>query len=931
LIFKETRMKFYKVSTVFCIVMLLNNLIVAQVLFEQDDHFSQNYAAKSLIAAGMVDINGDGFDDIVRVKDGNALEVIYVTNEGSYLHPVVIDDINVNDAWSMAVANLDNGLKNDILLARAFKDLQIISTDNKDELYLRQSVANKNYSQSSTMADINGDGWLDLFICSDDSESLILKNNGSGEFVKDNSLIDLNTSRPSDNSGNYGSEWMDIDSDGDLDLYISKCKAGVNNPNDPRRINMLYVNDGHNNYTENAEAFDLNFGQQSWASSFGDLDNDGDVDGIVIHHGAAHSLLENIDNKFVDRSDRIKSLSSEAFQVIMRDFDNNGFQDILIVGGKDYMLWNQGDFKFIVDESPMGHYDMISCAVGDVNRDGSLDILGVYGGVALNAPGVLNDILWVNNSNRNNFLNIRLHGIKSNANGVGARIRVKGDWGIQIRDVKAGESYSVSNSLNSNFGLSGASKIDHIEVTWPSGQVDKYRNLAVNTFYEITEGGCINSYKKPEQSQINLCEGQGITLFSEESALWSDMTTSTSKVVNQAGIYFNRINSEQSCIQSTEPTYVSNFAESLYTDAESYMACNGDPFIIKYGTTEYNLQQLQIDRSESGPVSIFMNGSCQSFEKNIHLVRVFADSPLITNTHDDGMITIDNDQNQINWYKEYNDVIPFHVGDTLYVSHVDATALFVESEMKIEYPPEFGAEVSHTGTNQYSGDQLSGGMYFDVLEEVIIEELTVYTDTEGERKFIIEDKNQNIVFEKMVSLTDGRNVIELQVALPAGKDYFIHTDTETNKINLGFHSPRLVRSNSNTNYPYQIGGEIKIVNSSFGPSYFMYFYNWKVRKADFICRSERLSVNIVQDTSVDTEDDILTRQINIYPNPTSDYLTIDIPEDYKLQRMALINAQGQTQALDLNLNVNLSEYTTGVYVLELGFENHIVRKQVIVE
>ncbi|MFN8338873.1 MAG: VCBS repeat-containing protein [Saprospiraceae bacterium] len=82
--------------------------------------------------------------------------------------------------------------------------------------------------------------------------STIWRNTGNGNYVRDDMGIDMTSDPASDNSGNYGIVFTDFDNDGDQDFYISKCRAGVTDPNDGRRINQLFVNDGANHYTEMA-------------------------------------------------------------------------------------------------------------------------------------------------------------------------------------------------------------------------------------------------------------------------------------------------------------------------------------------------------------------------------------------------------------------------------------------------------------------------------------------------------------------------------------------------------------------------------------------------------------------------------------------------------------------------------------------------------
>ena len=93
------------------------------------------------------------------------------------------------------------------------------------------------------MMDMNNDGWLDVFGCHDNAAPRTWLNNGSGSLTY-NAWINYATSPSSDMSGNYGSTWTDFDNDGDIDFYITKCRQGVNDPNDPRRWNRLFVNNG---------------------------------------------------------------------------------------------------------------------------------------------------------------------------------------------------------------------------------------------------------------------------------------------------------------------------------------------------------------------------------------------------------------------------------------------------------------------------------------------------------------------------------------------------------------------------------------------------------------------------------------------------------------------------------------------------------------
>ncbi len=922
------------IALVYSIIIVCSAQLISQVSFHQDDRFVDEHKSKSYISIGMADVNGDGWDDIVRLNERSHVELFMFAEDGKEISAVTADDFEGGFAWSMAIANLDNDLTNEIFLGVAFSDFKILDYTQNDGIKIKQSVTNQSYTQSSTIADIDNDGWLDIFVCSDDGTSKILKNDGTGTFSEDPSLIDLNTRRPSDNSGNYGSEWTDIDSDGDLDLYISKCKGGVTNPNDPRRINVLYINDGNQNYEEQATAFRLNFGQQSWASAFADFDNDGDLDGIVAHHGSPHSFLENVDNVFQDRSSGIGNLESFAYQVVARDFDNNGFIDVLLCGDRDYLLWNQGDFSFDVVESPFRHYNMMAAAVGDVNRDGFLDLIGVIGGIGLNEAGPVNDILWINDGNDYHYVSFRLNGIQSNANGIGARVKIYGEWGMQTRELKAGESYSISNSLNIHFGLGDASMIDKVEVLWPSGQIDTYQDIAANAYYNITENGCISMNQDLDAKVKTLCADQPLILEGDDASIWSDGSAGAALAVDLPGIYFNKKSDDLNCIEYTDPVMVTDDTHdaSLSDISDTYVSCLGDPVVISYAQPDGSINEIQLS---TGQNTVEVVGSCSAQTKDVTLLSLMADLPAdLEDTVARGEdVTLFTPGQELKWYLSESSAEPFHQGDSITIPGVDSDReYYLEAVTYHRYDSVILGEYSHKGTNQYSGDQLSGGLYFDVMSPMILEEFSVYTDTEGVRTIMIQSEDGTIVYEAEFDLAKGRNRLQVNAEINPGLDYYILTNEEENLSRFGHYSPRLVRSNTETDYPYKVKDLIQINNSSFGPTYFLYFYDWQVRPVDLECVSDRVSFSIMLESSTSVDEEFTDAEVIIFPNPVDQAITIAYPDSYQLMDFQLFNALGQMVKVRVKGDqVDLSSLASGLYTVEIKFDHQIVKEQLLVQ
>jgi hypothetical protein len=194
------------------------------------------------------------------------------------------------------------------------------------------------FMQACLFGDIDNDGWLDAFACHDDGPSFMFRNDGAGNMMPDQTLINYNLYQgnyPGTNdplmSGNYGSEFSDFDRDGDMDLLVAKCRQASNDPLDPRRTNLLFVNDGNNVYTDDAAAKGLVNLQQSWTATFGDIDNDGDFDCFMTTHSGGIRMYENDGLGYFTDISQSAGLTTQGFfmQGQLADFDNDGYLDVL--------------------------------------------------------------------------------------------------------------------------------------------------------------------------------------------------------------------------------------------------------------------------------------------------------------------------------------------------------------------------------------------------------------------------------------------------------------------------------------------------------------------------------------------------------------------------------------------------------------------------
>lgn len=440
----------------------------------------------------VMDMDGDKKDDLVILDDGEILYVHYQTTPGalftSYAYPSTISS---SSAWGMCGGDIDGNGFSDILYGGAYDDIHLVTNNGMASNYTATDLGHSIFVQGINFGDIDNDGNLDIFACHDDGPGLVLIGDGLGGFTQSSANIDTNLPNGSDNSGNYGSVFTDFDNDGDVDLYVAKCRQGVSDPNDFRRINILFVNDGNGNYTEAAAVAGIASGEQSWSADFADVDNDGDMDLYLGQHSSDSQLFTNNgDGTFTETSAASGIAGGSVnyvIQSIFEDFDNDGWIDLLVTGGNDYTFFmNNGDGTFDYSVQPQIH-DINSFALGDLNSDGFTDFYSTPEGYG-SWGGSGADTLYLNDGNSNNYLTVTLEGTVSNLEGIGARVEIYGPWGVQVREIRSGASYGIQNSLNAHFGLGMESTVDSVCVRWPSGIKDLIPNVPGNQFFHVIEG-----------------------------------------------------------------------------------------------------------------------------------------------------------------------------------------------------------------------------------------------------------------------------------------------------------------------------------------------------------------------------------------------------------------------------------------------------------
>lgn len=850
------------------------------------------------VAVAVADMNGDGLDDIIRLNEGSMLSVEYQGAPNmpfaNYTHGAV-----PNDAWAMVIGDVNNDGWNDILAGGAYDGVKVLANAGGSSFttaYLTDGE--QTFVQGSNFADINNDGWLDVFTCHDDGESRIWGNDGAGTFILRDEWIDMTTTPASDNSGNYGSVWTDFDNDRDLDLYIAKCRQGVDDPTDPRRINALFVNDGQNNYTEQAGKYGLKIGWQSWTADFQDIDNDGDMDCLVTNHDYPLQLLLNDGvGHFTDITQAAGVAMSGIFlQGIMRDFDNDGFVDIITVGNFNtggvatHLFHNNGNNTFTQIANPFGSPSLGSLAVGDLNGDGFQDIYAAYQS-SFNNPSNTADRLWMNSTaNGNNYIAFDLHGIESNRMAVGARVEIHGSWGIQIREVRAGESYGIQNSLTQYYGIGTATEVDYAVVHWPSGKVDVVKNPTINQKNTITEGGTctLPGFSLNQTGTIILCPGESSDLQAPAGAdyLWSNGLVSQVINVSSPGNYSVVVVDDQGCVAMSDVLEVlvnPDETPSLSLDG-SDAVCKGNPVVLTSseaaGYTWSNGATTQsITVTQTGDYSVTIPGTCGDFtSQTIHIDVYPAPAPTTSNVNipQPGPATLEATGVNLSWYDDINATVPVGSGPSFVTPVLNATTTFY-----VEDAHAYGGGISatgmteHQGTNFFNGGNFNGQTIFETYQPVVLKEVTVGADQAGVRIIELLNEAGAVLLSKSVNVPVGLSTAVLDFEIPSPGNYLLTTNTANNQALFGTNSPRLYRSNEGVAYPYTVDDVISITGSDLGAGFYYYFYDWQVEALPLVCTSERVPVVVTVGIS-GAEDAQQFGYIHAQPNPSAGQFSLDL-------------------------------------------------------
>jgi tetratricopeptide (TPR) repeat protein len=477
------------------------------------------------------DFERNGLFDIVTSDFGQCAPMHYFHNNGDGTFSDRTSQAGLSDqlgGLNLIQTDYNNDGCLDILVLRGaweFPQRKSLLRNNCDGTFTDVTAASglaepASDTQTAVWADIDNDGYLDLFVGNENRPSQLFHNRGDGTFE------DISHSSGVDRIAfTKGVVAADYDNDGYVDFFVSNLNGD----------NFLYHNNHDKTFTEVAKQAGVQKPWQSFAAWFFDYDNDGWPDLFVTSYYT--SVDESVRSYLglpanAETLKLYKNLGNGTFRdvtaevgldkVLMPmganfgDIDNDGFLDMYLgTGDPRYgsllpnVLLHNKEGKFFTDvtassgtgELHKGH----AVAFADIDNDGDEDLLAEIGGAV---PGDSHAFrLFENPGNGNDWLSLHLVGVKTNRAAIGARIKVtvqnEGKATRSIyRTVGSGGSFGAS-PLTQHIGLGKSARVIDLEVWWPtSNSRQNFANVTPDQFLEIKEFA--KDYVKLERHSFRL-------------------------------------------------------------------------------------------------------------------------------------------------------------------------------------------------------------------------------------------------------------------------------------------------------------------------------------------------------------------------------------------------------------------------------------------
>ncbi len=460
------------------------------------------------------DYDGDGLQDVLISAVSGGISVYHNNGDGTFTDVTVGSGLDscVN-SWAIAVGDYNNDGLQDVFVSRLgfYWGDPVLYRNNGDGTFTdvtrEAGIDVWTPGFMASWVDYDCDGNLDLFVPGNIGglfgrrrPDCLFHNNGDGTFTEVAAQAGIKSPWTT-----IGACWGDYDNDGYPDLFLSS----------PIGPPTLYHNNGDGTFTDVSREAGITEPGLGYVTLFCDYDDDGWLDIVQfvwcpyddmifslrhgygppggkplrIFHNNRNGTFTNV-SRDVGITESWGSMSGNV-----GDLNNDGYQDLVLGNGGPQMDRTE---PVVVFENKKGRFENVTFSAGlpaagkahgvnvaDLHGDGRLSILSGAGGMY---PGdMLTISVFTPTARLGNYLNVRLAGTKSNRDAIGARIKLTAGGRDQHRLVAGGTGFG-SLPLEQHFGLANLTRVDALEIWWPSGLRQRIENPPVNDTIRITEG-----------------------------------------------------------------------------------------------------------------------------------------------------------------------------------------------------------------------------------------------------------------------------------------------------------------------------------------------------------------------------------------------------------------------------------------------------------
>jgi hypothetical protein len=318
------------------------------------------------------------------------------------------------------------------------------------DVSLKAGVSDKYgfYGFASVFIDLDDDGWLDLVVANDSTPNFLYRNRHDGTFEDLSYMSGFAVSGDGREQASMGIAVGDYNRDGRLDFYLTSFSDDYN---------ALYRNDGETSFSD--VSYEAGLASPTipflgWGTGFLDFDNDGLLD-LLVANGHVYPMIDKQDwgTTYAQRPQLFRNLDGKRFQEVP-PASASGLAQVFPTRG---------------------------AAFGDLFNDGHIDV--VLNNID-STPAVLRNIF----KNDHHWIELKLiAGPKSSRDAIGAKVFLTVNGARQRADVFSGGSYASSSDQRLHFGLGAATKIEKLEIYWPSGTKQDIASASIDSINVITE------------------------------------------------------------------------------------------------------------------------------------------------------------------------------------------------------------------------------------------------------------------------------------------------------------------------------------------------------------------------------------------------------------------------------------------------------------